>query len=284
MTIAFTVAIGCFASFAFNAFAWLPGDLAVERYRATGVLRADDMPKVDAPPQFVARMRRRDRASLVGSLIAVALLAATLAWTHIPAVQAAGFAVLVAVLFGRGFARAVLSGREICTVVAAGPSRQVSVNRTGRISDHISVGPFVALTVLEVLYLATSLALAHGLAPGLDIAARMIAGVSLVFTAVGWIVAFWLGRQPVPAADLNDMRWSKAVRSDDLTGILMFGPLVASLVAGLPFLDASLPLREEVVPLALAGAAYLTVFLTIAIAAATRRRRQTRTEDPLVDR
>lgn len=164
-----------------------------------------------------------------------------------------------------------MSGRETLGSVPGGP--RVSRGQVGRLGDHVASGPFALLAVAQLGFLGVFVCAAQGLAPALRAWVWGAAADSLAATAGGWGMARWLVRQPVAAADATELRWSVAVRAQDVSALLLLGPAWAMLVGGVAFVDASGPVRAGVYPLALYVWAYLGVFLlaTVAVAAGTRR-------------
>ena len=224
--IAFAVLLGAMAVVLANVQAFASDAVRRERYVRGGVLKPGDTPDVDATAAFIAREKARERLALAGSAVVVAVAAVALALAGPPpTVQAVGFVVLTAAFFGRAVVIAVLGAREALDNRAPGP--RASHGRVGSLGDYVSVLPWGLAAVLHLAFLAAYVPRSLALRPDLAGWVLALGSISLIALVGAWLLALWVARQPQLAASAGELAWSDAIRSRDLTGLLLTGPFLA---------------------------------------------------------
>ena len=223
MDLIFAVFIAALGVTLANSRALMPDYMLAERFVRHGVFKGHGHPDADAPAQFVARVRARERTAVLFSVLMVIPAIAFVLRLPQPTM---GLPVMAAVaVAARGVTLAVLGAHE-ARQSADGP--RVSRGRVVGLADLVPLWAVAVIVFAQVGSTAAATLLVDGPAW-----LPWALGGSIVVTAATGAMAAWLARQPQRAEDAIALAWSDSFRREDVVGLLMLGRLVTLLVCAL---------------------------------------------------
>lgn len=224
------IVMGALAWCFVNVDALLPRYVVRERYLKAA--RTPGAVEVDAPDEFIDRVRSRDRRGMVVSAVAVGL--AVVAFAVVGGLDPYVFwpGCLFAALVSRAIALAVIAGGE--ALRDRGQGVRVSRGEVRRLSDYLVVWAFAVMFVAQALWLPGYFIAASALDLGGRGWSWTIGLLSVVMSVAAVVLAGWLARQPQRASDGASLYWDDLVRQRDLSALLAIGPMLSITVAFQP--------------------------------------------------
>lgn len=268
LVIVFTLALGFIVVCAVNASALMPRSMLRERYLKDAA--APGAVEVDAPDAVLDRVQARNRVALIVSALCTAAAAVALPFLEFPAIQRLVSVLLLAAAVPMLMTRALMSGERGAARLAGHTDEQPTI------ADYLPVGLVAALVAAQVVFLGVYVSLSLAQQPDDRGWVYAWAVASAVATAASLVVVVWRVRQPRPA-DVVGRYWADRLRTDDLVGLVVIGPVIALGVTLTAFTYGGPgPTATPVFPFLLFGLAYLVVLVGLIVALGVRAPRRMR--------